>query len=65
MAAQTITPIALGTLLLHPDFSWQFLPVYAIVCVVASLVIFLFIKNVKNTKTTFSKGLEALGEADD
>ncbi len=65
MAAQTITPIALGTLLLHPDFSWQFLPVYAIVCVVASLVIFFFIKNVKSIKTGFSKGLEALGEADD
>ena len=65
MAAQTITPIALGTLLLHPDFSWQFLPVYAIVCTVASLVIFLFLKNVKNKKTTFNKGLEALGEADD
>ena len=65
MAAQTITPIALGTLLLHPDFSWQFLPIYAIVCTVASLVIFFFIKNVKTTKTKFSSGLDAIGEADD
>ena len=65
MAAQTITPIALGTLLLHPDFSWQFLPVYAIVCVASSLAVFFFIKNVKSTKTSFSKGLDAIGEADD
>jgi MFS family permease len=65
MAAQTITPIALGSLLLAPHFSWQFLPVYAIVCTVASLVIFFFIKNVKSVKTGFSKGLDAIGEAED
>ena len=60
MAAQTITPIALGTLLLHPNFSWQFLPVYALACVGASIVVFIFVKNVKNSKTGFKKGLEAL-----
>ncbi len=60
MAAQTITPIALGTLLLHPDFSWQFLPVYALACVGVSVVVFIFVKNVKSRKTTFKKGLEAL-----
>ncbi|MCR5333100.1 MAG: MFS transporter [Bacilli bacterium] len=65
MAAQTITPIALGTLLLSESFSWEFLPIYAIACVVASLIIFLFIKNVKSHKTTFKGGLEAIGEADD
>ena len=65
MAAQTITPIALGTLLLHPDFSWQFLPIYAIVCCIASLGVFLFIKNIKSVKTKFSTGLDAIGEADD
>ena len=65
MAAQTITPIALGSLLLLPKFSWEFLPVYALVCVVAALAIFMFVKNVKNRKTTFSKGLDAIGEADD
>ena len=65
MAAQTITPIALGSLLLLPHFSWEFLPVYALVCVGASLIIFMFVKNVKNKKTNFSKGLDALGEADD
>ena len=65
MAAQTITPVALGTLLLNPGFSWEFLPVYALACTLVSIAIFFFVKNVKNTKTTFSKGLEALGEADD
>lgn len=65
MAAQTITPIALGALLLHPHFSWEYLPVYALACVVIAAIIFFFVKNVKNSKTKFSKGLTALGETDD
>ena len=65
MAAQTITPIALGSLLFIDGFDWRFLPVYAGVCIVVSLAVFFFVKNVKNTKTTFTKGLEALGEAED
>ena len=64
MAAQTITPIAVGSLLLFPHFSWEFLPVYALACVVIALIIFLFVKNVKNKKTSFSKGLDALGQDD-
>lgn len=65
MAAQTITPIALGSLLFIDGFDWRFLPVYAGACIVISLVVFFFVKNVKTTKTTFAKGLEALGEAED
>lgn len=65
MAAQTITPIALGALLFAPSFGWEFVPVYGLVCVAISLTLFFFIKNVKNKKTNISKGLEALGEADD
>ena len=65
MAAQTVTPIALGALLLAPHFSWEFLPVYALACVIAATIVFLFVKNVKTTKTKFTKGLAALGEADD
>ena len=65
MAAQTITPIALGSLLLVPTFDWDLLPVYATVCIAISLGIFLFIKNVKSNKTKFTKGLAAIGEADD
>ena len=64
MAAQTITPIALGALLYIPQFDWEFLPVYASVCVAVSLAVFFFVKNVKNTKTEFKKGLEALGDDD-
>lgn len=59
MAAQTITPIALGTLLYFPAFSWEFLPIYAIICAGAAFVIFFFVKNSKN-KVEFKKGLEAL-----
>ena len=64
MAAQTITPIALGSLLLAPTFDWDLLPVYASICVAASLAIFLFVKNVKTTKTEFKRGLEALDQDD-
>ncbi len=64
MAAQTITPVALGSLLLVPNFGWQFLPVYALACIVVSSVVFFFVKNVKSTKTTFKKGLEALDGED-
>ena len=65
MTAQTITPIALGALLYAPAFDWRFLPVYAGVCIAVSLVVFFFVKNVKSTKTTFTSGLEAIGEAED
>ena len=64
MTAQTITPIALGALLYAPAFDWRFLPVYAGVCITISLVVFFFVKNVKTTKTTFKKGLEALDAED-
>ena len=60
MAAQTITPILLGSILLVPEFDFGILPIYALVCALISLVIFLFIKNVKNNKTSFKKGLESL-----
>ena len=60
MAAQTITPILLGTLLLIPSVNWNVLPIYAGVCIALSTVVFLFVKNVKNNKTDFKKGLEAL-----
>ena len=39
-----------------------------IVCtapLITTLLAILFVKNVKSTKTTFTKGLEALGEAED
>ena len=50
MAAQTITPVALGGLLLLPNFSFKLLPVYALVLIGASAVVFFCIKNVKKNK---------------
>ena len=64
MAAQTITPIALGSLLLVPNFNFSILPVYGLACVAIAAIIFFFVKNVKSTKTTFKKGLEALDQDD-
>lgn len=65
MAAQTITPIALGALLMAPNFNWSLLPIYGGICIAISFAIFFLVKNVKTKKTTFSKGLDALGEAED
>ena len=64
MAAQTITPIALGSLLLAPSFSWEYLPVYALACTLVAAIVFFFVKNVKTKKTDFKRGLEALGQDD-
>lgn len=60
MAAQTITPIALGLLLRVEGLSWEYLPAYGIICLIISGIVFFFVKNVKSNKTTFKKGLEAL-----
>ena len=60
MAAQTLTPCLLGLLLLNPNFSWQSLPIYALCCIVVSILIFVFVKNVKTNKTNIKKGLAAL-----
>lgn len=65
MAAQTVTPVALGALLLTKGFSWEYLPIYALACCLIALVVFFFVKNVKNVKTRFTKGLDALGEVDE
>ena len=65
MAAQTITPVLLGLLLLNPAIDWRFLPIYGVACLVVSLAIFFFVKNVSINKTTIKRGLEALDAADD
>lgn len=64
MAAQTVTPILLGLLLLLPGFGWEFLPVYALSCVGIALAVFFFVKNVKINKTKIAKGLEAFDQED-
>ncbi len=60
MAAQTITPIALGALMLIPNFTFSILPIYAFICLAGALAVFFFIKNVKTLKTSFKKGLESM-----
>ena len=65
MAAQTITPIALGTLLLAPSFSWEFVPLYGLGCVSVAFVLFFFVKNIRTNKADVKVGLEGFGQADD
>ena len=65
MAAQTVTPTLLGLLLRVDGVEWSFLPIYAIIATSTAGVIFLFVKNIKNKKTTNAVGLEAIGEAED
>jgi Na+/melibiose symporter-like transporter len=62
MAAQTITPVALGSLLLVEGFNWGYLPVYAAACLVVSIIIFFFVKSIKSNKVKNVTGLEALGQ---
>ena len=64
MAAQTITPIALGSLMLLPSIDFGYLPVYASTCLIISLVTFMFVANVKTRKTKIAKGLEAFDQED-
>lgn len=64
MAAQTITPIALGSLMLIPSFGWQYLPVYALACVVIAVIVALLLKNVKVGRLGTKKGLAAFDQED-
>lgn len=64
MAAQTITPCLLGLLLLIPGFDFSILPVYALICAATSLAIFMFVKNIKTSKTKIKTGIEAIGGDD-
>ena len=64
MAAQTITPIALGSLMLLPAFGWQFLPIYALVCVAIALIVAMLLKNVKVGRLGTKKGLAAFDQDD-
>ncbi|MCR5741583.1 MAG: MFS transporter [Gammaproteobacteria bacterium] len=64
MAAQSITPILLGLLLLSHGFSFKLLPLYALICVGISFALFMLVKSIKGKKTDVKVGLEALGEDD-
>ncbi|MFA6829528.1 MAG: MFS transporter [Bacilli bacterium] len=47
MAAQTITPCLLGLLMLSPNFGFNLLPLYALICLTISFITFIFVKSVK------------------
>lgn len=64
MAAQTATPVLLGLFLLNKNIHWNFLPIYATICMAISLVTFFFVPNVKIKKASLKKGLEALDAGD-
>ena len=64
MAAQTVTPVLLGLLLMAEGVEWSVLPIYATACIAISTTLFFFIKNVKSKKTEFKTGLEALDVED-
>ena len=64
MAAQTITPVLLGFILMGAA-AWRAIPVYGTILTVLSFAVFTaFVKNIKSGKVANVKGLEALG-ADD
>lgn len=64
MAAQTITPGLLGLILLKTQ-AWNTLPVYSVILVFLSCVVFTaLVKNIKTNKVANAKGLEALGSDD-
>ena len=64
MASQTITPIALGSLMLIDGLDFGFLPIYALGCLTISTIVFMFVKNIKTNKVKISKGLEAFDQED-
>ncbi len=59
MAAQTLTPCLLGLLLLSPNFGFDLLPLYATICLLISLAIFFFVKNVKKGLDQKDKAIKA------
>ena len=65
MLAQSVTPIALGALMLIPGFGFAQLPVYALCCVALAFGAFFLVKGVKAKKENIKTGLEAIGEDDD
>ncbi|MBQ9416917.1 MAG: MFS transporter [Clostridia bacterium] len=62
MVAQSVTPIALGALMLTPGFGFGQLPLYALCCIAVSFTAFFFVRGVTVKKTPVKVGLEALGE---
>ncbi len=64
MLAQTITPIALGSLMLLPDIDFAYLPVYASINLFLALAVFSFVKNIRHENIKVAKGLEVFDQED-
>jgi maltose/moltooligosaccharide transporter len=69
MLAQSITPILLGLIFkaavgTMSSEAWKALPIYAASMLAASVIVFMFVKNVKINKVATKKGLEALDDGD-
>lgn len=64
MLAQTITPILLGLLVKFMPQGYAVLPFYAAFMILASLLVFLFVKNAKVGRLGTKHGLEALDAGD-
>lgn len=62
MLAQSLTPIALGSLLLIPNFHWQIMFPYSAILFLAAGIIFFFVSNSKSKKVKNKKGLEAFDQ---
>lgn len=64
MAAQTVTPVLLG-LIFTKSGIWRVLPVYSMILVLISAIVFtVLVKNIKAKKVKNVKGLEAIGSDD-
>lgn len=61
MAAQTITPILAG-LFMYFSHGWNVLFIYSAIVMFISLVVFLFVNNVKTKKVQSKKGIEAFDQ---
>ncbi len=59
MGAQTLTPVLLG-LVMYLTATWFVIPIYASVMMGISIVIFLFVRNVRIHRMDTKKGLEAI-----
>lgn len=59
MLAQSLTPIALGSLLLIPNFHWQIMFPYSSILFISAGIVFIFVSNNKSKHHSNKKGLEA------
>ncbi len=62
MLAQSLTPIALGALMRSPSFQYGVMFIYSTILFVVALIVFFFVKENRQKKITYKKGLEAFDQ---